>query len=375
MLKKLLIVVVLLGIAYALSPTFIQKGLYHNFSDVTDYQIFENTVVKHGEAQPWVKSADYNQKSPNSKILDTIQENKSIAFLVIQNDSILYEKYWRGYGEQRLSGSFSMAKSVVSMLMGIAVEEGKVKSIDDKVSDYIPELKREGIENITIKDLLTMSGGFDWTESYWNLFGKTADIYYGDRLKKVVGSLNADYAPGQQYEYSSAETQLIAWVIENAYGGRTIPDLFSEKIWSKIGAEQDALWSLDKKDGVAKAFCCINSNARDFARLGKLVLQNGQWDSVQIVPADYIKEATTAASWLKDENGEAVDFYGYQFWIVNYKGMKIPYFRGVKGQMIYVIPEKNAVVVRLGEYVSQDKINHHSINTYTYLDAAFELLK
>lgn len=373
MLKKLLIVVVLLGIAYALSPAFIQKGLYHNFSNVTDYQIFENAIVKHGKGEPWAKSTQYNQKSIDAKKLDTIKDNETIAFLVIQNDSILYENYWAGYGENSLSGSFSMAKSVISMLMGIAIEEGKVKSVEDYASNYIPELKREGTDTIKIKDLLTMSAGFKWTESYWNLFGKTADIYYGDRVRQVVGNLKAEYAPGQKYYYSSAETQLIAWVIENAYG-RSIPDLFSEKIWSKIGAENDALWSLDKKDGVAKAFCCLNSNARDFARLGKLVLQNGMWDSVQIVPAAYIKEATTADSWLKDENDKPVDFYGYQFWIINYKGMKIPYFRGVQGQMIYVIPEKNAVVVRLGEYVSQDKINHHSVDTYTYLDAAFELL-
>jgi CubicO group peptidase (beta-lactamase class C family) len=374
MLKKLLILVVLLGIAYALAPAFIQKGLYHTFSNVTDYQIFENATVKHGKAEPWLKSAEYNQRTPDSKLLDTIKDNQTIAFLVIQNDSIQYENYWAGYGEKSLSGSFSMAKSVISMLMGIAIEEGKVKSVDDYVSNYIPELKREGTDTIKIKDLLTMSAGFKWTESYWNLFGKTADIYYGDRVRQVVGSLKADYAPGQKYYYSSAETQLIAWVIENAYG-RSIPDLFSEKIWSKIGAENDALWSLDKKDGVAKAFCCLNSNARDFARLGKLVLQNGMWDSVQIVPSSYIKEATTADSWLMDENGNPVDFYGYQFWIINYKGMKIPYFRGVQGQMIYVIPDKNAVVVRLGEYVSQDKVNHHSVDTYTYLDAAFEVLK
>ena len=374
MLKKLSIVVVLLGIAYALSPAFIQKGLYHNFSNVTDYQIFDNAIVKHGQPEPWSSSVQYNEKAPDAKIFKTIEDNKTIAFLVIQNDSILYENYWKGYSAKSLSGSFSMAKSVVSMLMGIAIEEGKVKSVEDKVSDYIPELKREGTENIKIKDILSMSGGFKWTESYWNLFGKTADIYYGDRVREVVGNLKGDYAPGEKYYYSSAETQLIAWVIENAYK-RSIPDLFSEKIWAKIGAEEDAVWSLDKKDGVAKAFCCINSNARDFARLGKLVLQNGQWDSVQIVPAAYIKEATTAASWLKDENNKAVDFYGYQFWIINYKGMKIPYFRGVQGQMIYVIPDKNAVVVRLGEYVSQEKIDHHSIDTYTYLDAALELLK
>jgi CubicO group peptidase (beta-lactamase class C family) len=144
MLKKLLIVVVLLGIAYALSPVFIQKGLYHNFSDVTDYQIFENAVVKHGKEQPWANDIQYNNKTPDAKLLDTIQDNKTIAFLVIQNDSDLYENYWRGYDAKSLSGSFSMAKSVVSMLMGIAIEEGEVKSVEDKVSDYIPELKREG---------------------------------------------------------------------------------------------------------------------------------------------------------------------------------------------------------------------------------------
>lgn len=372
--KKAAIALIFLAILIAISPLYIKRGIFRNFSNITDYQFFDNAIVSKGPSEPWTLSEEYNKKLIPQVYVDSIVKNKSIAFLVIQNDSILYENYWRGYGDSSLSGSFSMAKSVVSMLMGIAIEEGKVGSVEDYVSDYVPEFKREGTDTIRIKDILTMSGGFDWVESYMNIFGKTADIYYGDRLKKVVGNLKAAYAPGTEFYYSSAETQMIAWVIENVYQ-KPLPQLFSEKIWSKIGAEHDALWSLDKKDGDTKAFCCINSNARDFARLGKLVLQNGKWNDEQIVPEAYIKEAITPATWLKDRDGNTLDYYGYQFWIINHNGLTIPYFRGVQGQMIFVIPEKNAIVVRLGEYVSMDKIHYHSINAYTYLNAALQILE
>lgn len=374
MLKKVLYALIFLGIVIAVSPLYIKRGIFRNLSDVTDYRFFDNAVVKAGQPEPWNIGQDYNQRQPSEKHLKEIEDNKTIAFLVIQNDSIRYERYWRGYSDSSLSASFSMAKSMVSLMMGIALEEGKIKSIEDPVAKYVPEFDREGTNTIKIRDLLTMSGGLDWTESYYNIFGRTANIYYGNDVKKVIQDLRLVRKPGTEFYYASNETQILGWIIENAYG-RPLPELFSEKIWSRIGAEHDALWSLDKKGGVAKTFCCVNSNARDFARLGKLVLQNGSWDSTQIVPAAYIREATTPASWIKDENGQPVDFYGYQFWIMRHKGLTIPYFRGVKGQLIFVIPEKNAIVVRLGEYISQTKINHHSVNSYAYLDAALEVLK
>ncbi|MCO5234326.1 MAG: beta-lactamase family protein [Chitinophagales bacterium] len=374
MLKKILILFVFLGILLAVSPLYIQRGIFRNFSDISDYQFFANSIVKKGNSEPWALSSRYNQKGLNLEQENQLKNNKTVAYLVIQNDSILFEEYWKGYSDTSHSGSFSMAKSVVSMLMGIAIEEGKVKSINDYLSDYVPEFKRPGTDTIQIKDLLTMSGGFDWTESYINIFGKTADIYYGDNVKNVIGKLNAKYSPGKTFYYSSAETQMLGWAIENAYQ-QTIPELFSEKIWSKIGAENDAYWSLDKKEGTAKVFCCLNSNARDFARLGKLVLNSGQWNGQQIVPSSYIQEATTAAKGLKNRDGEQVDYYGYQFWIMNYKGLIIPYFRGVKGQFIYVIPEKNAIVIRLGEYVSQTRVHNHSEDSYMHIDAALGLLE
>lgn len=374
MLKKVLFVLILLGIALALAPQFVQRGIIRNFADVTDYEFFDNEVVKKGKSQAWKVIPKENQISPSEKTLKEIEEKKSIAFVVIQNDSIQYENYWRGYSDTSLSGSFSMAKSVVSLLIGIAVEEGKINGLDDKISKYIPEFDREDTKDITIKDVLTMSAGFDYVESYWNIFGKTAQTYYGDNLKELVEKVKTKRKSGTIHYYSSLETQILGWILENAYG-QTVPSLLSEKIWSKIGAENNALWSLDKENGTAKAFCCLNSNARDFARLGKLVLQNGMWDSTQIVPSDYVKAATSPASWLKDEAGYPVDYYGYQFWILDYKGMKIPYFWGILGQLIFIIPEKNAVVIRLGESISETYQGAHSIDSYFYLDAAFEVLK
>ena len=372
MLKKIIFVIIAILILFAVAPTYIQKGIIYNFANVTDYQIFSNEIVQKGQSEPWNLSAQYNQKTISSVYVDSILENKSIAYLVIQNDSILYEHYWKGYSDSSLSGSFSMAKSVVSLLIGVAVAEGKIGSVDDYVSKYIPEFDRQGTDTIKIVDVLTMSAGLKWTESYWNIFGKTSDIYYGDRVKKVVGNLKADYAPGTRFYYSSAETQILGWILENVYQ-QSVPQLFSNKIWSKIGAEHNALWSLDKKGGHAKVFCCLNSNARDFARLGKLVLQKGMYDSIQLVPSDYLLDATTPASWL-DNEGEKVDFYGYQFWILHHKGLTIPYFRGILGQFIFVIPEKNAVVVRLGEHVSNQRVHNHPPDVFTYIDAALEIL-
>jgi CubicO group peptidase (beta-lactamase class C family) len=368
--KKLLYIIILLGILVAIAPLHLQRAVFRQFSDVTDYQFFDNDTIRANGKIGWPAKIE---KKPSSAILNKIEDMKSLAFLVIQNDTIRYEQYWRGYGADSKSGSFSMAKSVVSLLMGIAIAEGKVSSIEDYVSNYIDAFNKAGTDTIRIRHLLAMSAGFNWKESYENPFGKTAQSYYGDNLKTLIGSLEAARTPGVSFQYSSNETQILAWVIENAYQQR-LSDLVEEKIWLPIGAEQDALWSLDQPNGTIKAFCCLNSNARDFARLGKLVLQQGRWEDQQIVPAAYIAAATSPASWLKDKNGKPVDFYGYQFWIMEYKGIQIPYFRGVLGQFIFVIPEKNAVVVRLGEGVTKSKKHVHSPDVYTYLDAAWEIL-
>ncbi|MDF1549096.1 MAG: serine hydrolase, partial [Bacteroidales bacterium] len=158
--------------------------------------------------------------------------------------------------------------------------------------------------------------------------------------------------------------------------GMTVSEYASLTLWKPIGAEHPALWSLDNEAGIEKAFCCFNSNARDFARIGQLILNSGMYDDIQVVSKNYLDSATTPASYLTDNQGQSVDFYGYQFWLTKYQAYKVIFARGELGQYIFVIPGKNAVVVSLG----QKEDEKSSINTempddiYLYLEAAMEIL-
>ena len=142
-----------------------------------------------------------------------------------------------------------------------------------------------------------------------------------------------------------------------------------------MGPSHDALWNLDSENGMEKAYCCFNSNARDFARWGQLVLNNGSWDGKQLISSSYLEEALSPADYLKDEEGNPLDYYGYQWWIINYRGYSIPYMRGILGQYVFPIREKNAVVVRLGHKRSDELIGPNRKDIFVYLDAALELLE
>jgi CubicO group peptidase (beta-lactamase class C family) len=182
--------------------------------------------------------------------------------------------------------------------------------------------------------------------------------------------------PGKEQEYQSGVSLLLAFIIEKATGEK-ISDYVSRKIWTPLHAEEDALWSLDKKDGMEKAYCCFNSNARDFAKLGQLILNKGQCDGNQIVSEQYINDAITADSTLTvKKDGTTNRRYGFQFWILEKKGHKIPYFRGILGQYIFVIPDENAIVVRLGKKRAKtdSENNDYPKDIDTWLDAAFEML-
>jgi CubicO group peptidase (beta-lactamase class C family) len=259
-------------------------------------------------------------------------------------------------------------------LVGIALDEGKIKSLDQPVGEFIPSYN-EGLEKqLTIRHLLTMSSGLDWQEEYSTPFSPTAQAYYGTDINSLMNEMKIIEEPGKEFEYLSGNTQLLAMVLEAATGQR-ISDYTSEKIWKKVGARDDALWNLDSEDGMEKAYCCFNTNVRDYARFGQLILNKGIWKGERIISEGYLAEATSAKEYLLDkETGDIVDFYGYQWWIVNYKGNQIPYMRGILGQYIFVIPEKNAVVVRLGHKRSSAYKGHHPQDVYDYLDGAFSIL-
>ena len=217
-----------------------------------------------------------------------------------------------------------------------------------------------------------MSSGLNWDESYGTLFNTTTNAYYGNNIKKLIYGLEVIDKPGVGFKYLSGNTQLLAMVVEAA-SERKISEYASEKFWKPMGAENDALWCLDNENGMEKAFCCFNSNARDFARWGQLILNNGTWNTDTLISPEYIQASIHPAN-LTDETGNKINYYGYQWWIHDANGWKVPYMRGILGQYVFVIPEENAVVVRLGHKRSTEYKNHHPLDTYLYLETAKKLL-
>jgi CubicO group peptidase (beta-lactamase class C family) len=326
--------------------------------------------------QPWEMDSLYNKVELSGALLAEIDSNNTHAFLVFQDGKLLYEKYWDGYTPQTISGSFSAAKSIVSLLIGIALDEKKILSLDEPVSKYIDHFNTNGLEKVTIKHLLTMSSGTNYQESDKGYFSLNASAYYGDDMDYLITRMEKKEAPGVYWQYRSGDTQVLGLIVEKVFG-KSISALVSERFMQPMGAETDALWLLDGEKKHEKAFCCFNAAARDYARFGQLVLNKGMWNGQQLVSSSYIAEATTPASFLKDreENDSSVDFYGYQYWMIDHKGTHAIAMSGLFGQYVYIIPEKNAVAVRLGNSKVVKPIHHHQPENFLYLDAAMEILR
>lgn len=366
------VIIVILAITYLLLPDYAQKALIYLQPGIEDYPIFENRVVEANGGQDWQVDSQASQLQIDDETLSKIEAFEPVAFLVIKNGKIIYEKYWENYGPESLSNSFSMAKSIVGLLIGAAIDDGFIKSVDQPVSDFIAEFRNEKNKDLKIKDLLTMSSGLNWNESYSSLFSTTTNAYYGNNIKKLIYGLEVVEKPGVNFKYLSGNSQLLAMVVETATK-KSISEYTSEKFWIPMGAVNSALWSLDDENGIEKAYCCFNSNARDFARWGQLILNYGTWGNDTLISADYIRALIQPAN-LLDETGNKINYYGYQWWIHDANDWNVPYMRGILGQYVFAIPEENAVVVRLGHKRSTEYKNHHPLDTYLYLETAKKLM-
>lgn len=370
-------IVILVGLIIFLAVPrnhYIVKALIYQLPGIDDYKLFENRTIEKGEPQEWKVSAKYNSVNFTPEQLAYFDEYKTVAFLVVKDTMLLSETYWGGYGKDSYSNSFSMSKSIVSLLIGCAIQDGYIKNLDLPVSDFIPEYKTGDRSKITLRNLLTMSSQLSWDESYSSLFSITTQHYYGNNIRRIIYNLHSIGKPGEVYSYRGSDPQLLAMVIETVTG-KKLSEYASEKLWKPLGAEHDALWSLDKKDGLEKASCCFNSNARDFARIGQLVLNGGKWKGQQLIPEWYISEATKPVSELFDiELNQPNQRYGYQWWIMNYKDYNIFFARGILGQYIFVIPELNTVIVRLGHKRNSVRINGHPEDVYKYIDFGIDII-
>ncbi len=358
------------------SNDYLRRALRYQLPGIKDYEHFENRVVKASNPQPWNFTNDYNAAAIPDSLIPDFDKYKTVAYLVVKDGKIFFEKYWEDYGPASLSNSFSAAKSIVSLLVGCALDEGKLKSVDQPMGEYLPWLAEFEGRKLTLKDLLAMSAGIDWAEEYASATSVTTKAYYGRNLPELMQQVKMVAKPGETYYYQSGVTQLLALVLTQATG-KTLSDYASEKLWTPMGAEHDALWMLDKKNGMEKAYCCFNSNARDFARFGQLILNKGRWNDSVVVSEKYMTDATAAASWLKDgKTGKPVDFYGYQFWRLNFRGDDVLYMRGIYGQYVFAVPAKNMVVVRLGHLRSDERTEDNlPTDILTWLETAWSMVK
>ncbi|SHL08941.1 serine hydrolase domain-containing protein [Myroides odoratimimus] len=333
-----------------------------------DYKYFPTREIKNDVGQPWAFTKDYNTIKASDNLENTHKELESIAYLVIKNDSIFYEAYYDGYGKDSYTNSFSMAKSIVSAALGKALQRGEIKSLDQKVIEFLPELKGKYKDEVTVGDLSSMASGLDWDEAYYSPFSVVTRAYFDKDLRNVMLGLEIKDKPGQEFIYKSGDTELLTMVLEKATG-KYMTDYISEHFWKPMGAENPALWQLDHEgDGVEKSYCCFTSNARDFARFGKLYKDLGQWNGEQILDSAFIKKSVTP----RFKDGPE---YGYGWWLVNHKGQDFFYMRGHLGQFVIVSPKDNVIIVRLGHLKGvQTEEDPHSNDLYTYIDEAYNML-
>lgn len=322
------------------------RFVIYNFADINDHKKFPSRPLTADSAH-FEFHTTANGKSPkqlnNVPFDEYLIDNKTVAFLIIKNDTIQYEKYFRGYTKESIVPSFSMAKSVTSILIGCAIDDGLIKSVDEPITNYIPELKKNGFDKVTIEHLLQMTSGIKFNESYVNPFGDAASIYYGRHLRRYLGKLKLKSEPGKNFDYISGNTQLLGLILERSLKGATVTSYLQEKIWTPLGMEYDASWSIDKKEnGMEKTFCCLNARARDFAKIGRLYKNKGNWNGKQIVSQSWVEESTK-----RDTSEGSAFYYQYQWWLPT-PGEDFM-AEGILGQFVYVNPSKDLIIVRLGK--------------------------
>ena len=409
--RKFIQAFAILACMMSLHSCIIYKGLKYGNAAVDDYTVFEQDTVHRGP-----RTFTFSELPETERVLDTMKLNfylarldsvckmsipesmescgKPAAALIIRNDTIVFEHYYGGWNKDSQSCIFSVTKTITSMLCGIALKEGYIKSLNDPVTDYIPELQKKDplFDSLRIEHLLDMTAGLKFKENYsWNPFSKMAHLYMGNDAMKVVKNMKFSHKPGEYYHYDSMTAQILGIIIERATG-MPYAQYLSEKVWQPLGMEKNALIGLDsRKHGVAKSYAGLTSNVRDLAKIGRLYLNAGNWNGTQIIDS-----AFTARSLSTHVSGEKRRYtYSYSWYWgimgeksfsdtdslkayyqdphnlpenVTYRGWQRQeddrarailhqgghWAFGLYGQVLYVNPRKNIIGVFLGADRTED---------------------
>lgn len=339
--------------------------------DIDDMELHPMRTIPNGTPEPWAESSSLGQLSLSDSARSLLEAFDTEAYLVWLGDSLVFEEYWNETTASTHFNSFSMAKSFTSLGVGCAWGEGKISSLNDPLSTYLDGYS-DGLDaDVHLDHLLHMASGIDFGESYNSPFGYMAKAYFGTELEANTRAYHATDLPGTEWNYEGGNTVLLGMTVQKVTG-KPLAEYFSDRIWSRIGAEHPAYWNLDTENGLEKAFSAFYATPRDFGRIGKLMLDSGRWNGEQLVPERYLKKAFSPCA-IPDVEGKAVYHYGYQFWLNTWRGHKVVSCNGMRGQYILTVPDLDMIVVRIGHTRPEGKVNGQSGFVLDLLNFAAQL--
>lgn len=278
-----------------------------------------------------------------------LEKTNTTGLLVLRDGIVVHEEYRRGTTATDTLTSWSMAKSVVATLVAIALQEGRIRSLDDKAMDYAPELRDQAYGQARIRDLLRMASGVKFDETYDNRLADIHRVFYktfifNQPVDQAAAGYPAEDPPGTRFHYKSMDTQILSWVLRRATG-QTLTAYAQSRLWEPLGMQDRGFWNTDFH-GNELGYCCLNISLRDYAKLGQLYLQQGQWNGRQLLPADWVREATKRPEpWLAAGNGYPERGYGYHWWVPKDPDQEF-FANGVWGQTIFVDEKTRTVIVK-----------------------------
>lgn len=381
------VVGVWIAVAFIVYPNeYLERVLMWRGSDVGDY--LRNFPKRELAASPQpfhfgvsldedrVREA-FQSVLGNEDLETFLADNYSQALIVIQDDQVLYESYFNGWERDSMLTSFSVAKSFTSTLVGIALEDGLIGSIDDPITLYLPELlERDArFERITIRDVLTMSSGLEFKENRWGLFNgdDALTTYYPDQRYISLNNTHIIDEPGQYFLYNKYHPQLLGMILERATG-RSVTEWTQSRLWDPLGMEFDGAWCLDsEKSGFEKMEAGLNARAIDYAKLGRLFLDGGQWNGRQIVSPEWVALASGTDSVGRAPSFAEDEYYGYMWWgFLRAYGPPDFSAEGDHGQYIYVSPAHRVIIVRNGTQYGNGMGSHDWVDIFGQVAAQLD---
>jgi CubicO group peptidase (beta-lactamase class C family) len=326
------------------------RALIWRESDIGDQHRFPARPIPAGTRVSPLRAGaevDLRLTGEGRRLDELLRETDTLAFLVVHEDRLVHERYFDGATRESPQTSFSAAKSFASTLVGIAIDDGLIESVEDPVTDYLPELaaRDRRFRDITLRHLLTMSSGIRYREGGFPSLGDDTYTYYGVDLRDIaLNRTRVDAPPGLAWQYNNFHPLLLGLVLERVTG-TSVSEFMARSLWQPLGAEADASWSLDsERSGFEKMESGVNARPVDFARFGLLFLHGGEWNGRRIVSEDWVRAATGA-----DPSANLAYYHGYgYFWWIDVQRSGRFYAMGKYGQYIYVAPDADAVVVRFG---------------------------